>query len=195
MSEVKISEVVERLERAYVSGMDEEFRDDLRVVLDAIPHPAELAEQQGDALTALVAKWRARQEEYDTQQSAESKKGYEVDWTPDARARSFETAADELEAALAATGKQQDGCTESNCRRRLTHPDHRGDIPHAGIGSTGKQQVGEVQGDGLHISGEDRAVLQRISGRPPARRWGKRSRTDRQQDRGPDRPARCSAGG
>lgn len=44
-----------------------------------------------------------------------------------------------LEAALAATGKQQDGCTESNCRRCLTHPDHRG-----GIGSTGKQQVGET---------------------------------------------------
>ena len=56
---------------------------------------------------------------------------------------------DYARAALAATGKQQDGCTESNCRRCLTHPDHRGDMPHAGIGSTGKQQVGEVQGDAL----------------------------------------------
>lgn len=55
-------------------------------------------------------------------------------------------------AALAATGKQQDGCTESNCRRCLTHPDHRGDIPHAGICSTGKQQVGDVQGDALSLA-------------------------------------------
>lgn len=30
------------------------------------------------------------------------------------------------------------------------------------LAATGEQQVGEVQGDGLHISGEDRAVLQRI---------------------------------
>lgn len=29
-----------------------------------------------------------------------------------------------------------DGCTESNCQRCLTHPDHRGDMKHAGIGST-----------------------------------------------------------
>lgn len=28
-----------------------------------------------------------------------------------------------------------DGCTESNCPRCLTHPDHRGDMSHAGIGS------------------------------------------------------------
>lgn len=62
----------------------------------------QVGEVQGDALAALVVKWRARQEEYDNQQSAESKKGYEVDWTPDAKARSFECAADELEAALAA---------------------------------------------------------------------------------------------
>lgn len=28
-----------------------------------------------------------------------------------------------------------DGCTESNCPRCKTHPDHRGDMKHAGIGS------------------------------------------------------------
>lgn len=58
---------------------------------------------------------------------------------------------DALLGALAATGKQQavDGCTESNCSRCRTHPDHRGDMPHAGIGSTVEQQVGEVQGDAL----------------------------------------------
>lgn len=27
-----------------------------------------------------------------------------------------------------------DGCTESNCKRCRTHPNHRGDIEHAGIG-------------------------------------------------------------
>lgn len=27
-----------------------------------------------------------------------------------------------------------DGCTESNCRRCRTHPDHRGDMEHAGVG-------------------------------------------------------------
>lgn len=27
-----------------------------------------------------------------------------------------------------------DGCTESNCRRCRTHPAHRGDMEHAGIG-------------------------------------------------------------
>lgn len=48
----------------------------------------------------LIAEWRTRQEQYDDQQSAESKKGYEVDWTYDARARSFEQAADELESLL-----------------------------------------------------------------------------------------------
>jgi|GEM_PF-2046141 hypothetical protein len=32
----------------------------------------------------------------------------------------------------------------------------------AALAATGEQQAGEVQGDGLHLSGEDRAVLQRI---------------------------------
>jgi len=27
-----------------------------------------------------------------------------------------------------------DGCTESNCKRCRTHPNHRGDMEHAGIG-------------------------------------------------------------
>jgi hypothetical protein len=54
MSDTKINDSAERLERAYIAGMDEEFRGDLRVVLDALSKPAELAEQHGDALVASL---------------------------------------------------------------------------------------------------------------------------------------------
>lgn len=64
--------------------------------LSAQPSPG----GQGEALVALVSKWRNEASAYDDQQAKET--GYEVDWTYDAKARALDRAADELEAALAA---------------------------------------------------------------------------------------------
>lgn len=69
MSDTKISEAVERLERAYVAGMDEEFRDDLRVVLDALSQPAELAQSPAgkDAAAAIAARQPVERYEIQTE--------------------------------------------------------------------------------------------------------------------------------
>lgn len=73
-----------------------QMTDYARAALSAQPSPG----GQGDALVALVSKWRNEASAYDDQQAKET--GYDVDWTYDAKARALDRAAAELKAALAA---------------------------------------------------------------------------------------------
>ncbi|HEL2957137.1 TPA: hypothetical protein UL931_000334 [Stenotrophomonas maltophilia] len=61
------------------------------------------------------------------------------------------TVQDELIAALAAR-QPMDSCTESECVRCRTHPDHRGEMGHAGI-SDFRQPVGEPIAEVVLVNG------------------------------------------
>lgn len=129
MSDTNISEAAERLERAYIAGMDEEFRDDLRFLLDALPHlhpqPAELAEQQGVDLLKL---WEATEK----------------------LGSMFDEHLQRFANALAATGKQQVGEVLTDTYVQ-TVPDKcdrivwRGHYYHLPIKQAGEVQANQVQ--------------------------------------------------
>ena len=53
-----------------------------------------------DAVASLVSRWRDAANSFDEEQARQT--SYEIDWTPGAMATTFNQAADELEAALAA---------------------------------------------------------------------------------------------
>ncbi len=63
-----------------------------------------------------------------------------------------------LDAPTADPVAQIDTCTELNCPRCHTHPDHRGDMEHAGIGSRPTADP-VTQGEGDFISNDDAEAL------------------------------------
>ena len=93
MVDTKISDAAKRLERSYIAGMDEEFRDDLRVVLDALSQPAGLAGQQEFISDIYIVAGTPGMTPVDL-----------ADWIRDVLLRGTY--------ALAATGKQQVGEAE-----------------------------------------------------------------------------------
>lgn len=99
----KATDAAARLERAYTAGMDEEFRDDLRVVLDALPKPAKPeAVRLRDELRerAEFEAW-AESENYPIRRGFGPADDYDFVETR----RMWQA----WQAALAATGKQQVG--------------------------------------------------------------------------------------
>ena len=121
-------------------------RDGIMHVPDCIRREAMLTEMEHRAIRAITAALRAAPEGWSFQRQDDGSiivtaHGYGVvhvrpDDSDSIAAAMLHLLADDLAARPQGVKDRPsiDGCTESNCKRCRTHPNHRGDMEHAGIG-------------------------------------------------------------